>query len=57
MTIESVMAKMLSCDCGWTIFSPQGEGDVAKHAMIHVQDAHPGMTMTEDQAMKMMKSV
>ncbi len=51
------MAKMLSCDCGWTIVSPQGESDVKKHAMIHVKDAHPGMNMTEEQAEQMIKTV
>lgn len=51
------MAKMLSCDCGWTIVSPQGESDVKKHATIHVKDAHPGMSMTEEETMKLIKTV
>jgi hypothetical protein len=51
------MAKMMSCDCGWTLISPMGEGDVKKHAMMHMADAHPGMKMTNDQMMKMIKSV
>jgi hypothetical protein len=34
-----------------------GEGDVKKHAMMHMKDAHPGMKMTDDQMMKMMKTV
>ncbi len=42
------MAKMIPCDCGWTIISPQGEADVKKHAMIHVKDAHPGMNVTDE---------
>ena len=45
------MAKMMSCECGWTLISPMGEGDVKKHAMMHVADAHPGMKMTNDQMM------
>jgi predicted small metal-binding protein len=52
-----VMAKMVSCPCGWTLISPQGDEDVKKHTMIHVQDTHPGMTMTQDDLTKMIKSV
>jgi len=52
-----VMAKMVSCPCGWTLISPQGDEDVKKHTMIHVQDTHPGMTMTQDDLTKMIKSM
>jgi predicted small metal-binding protein len=45
------------CDCGWTIVSPQGEKDVKKHAMMHAQDAHPGMHMSDSDMMKMMKKM
>jgi predicted small metal-binding protein len=48
---------MLTCDCGWTIISPQGEGDVKKRAMMHLRDAHPGMSMTEEETRKLIKSV
>jgi len=51
------MAKMISCDCGWTVISPRGEADVKKHAMIHVKDAHPGMNMTEEQTAKLIKTI
>jgi hypothetical protein len=51
------MAKGMMCDCGWTIISPMGEGDVKKHAMMHVQDAHPGMHMSDQDIMKMMKTM
>jgi len=54
---RKAMAKMVSCPCGWTLISPQGDEDVKKHTMIHVQDAHPGMTMTQDDLTKMIKSV
>ena len=54
---ERTMAKMVSCACGWTLISPQGDEDVKKHTMIHVKDAHPGMTMTQDDLTKMIKSV
>jgi predicted small metal-binding protein len=52
-----IMAKMVSCPCGWTLISPQGDEDIKKHTMIHVQDTHPGMTMTQDDLTKMIKSV
>jgi predicted small metal-binding protein len=51
------MAKMLSCPCGWTLISPQGEEDIKKHAMIHAKDCHPGLTETEDEVVKMIKTV
>jgi predicted small metal-binding protein len=51
------MAKMMSCDCGWTLITPNGEDDLKKHAMMHVADAHPGMKVTDDMMMKMMKTV
>jgi hypothetical protein len=51
------MAKMLSCPCGWTLISPQGDEDIKKHARIHARDCHPGLTETEDEVGKMIKSV
>ena len=51
------MGKMMSCDCGWTMITPMGEGDLMKHAKIHVKDAHPGMKMSDSDMMKMMKTV
>jgi hypothetical protein len=51
------MAKMMSCDCGWTMITPMGESDLKKHAMMHMADAHPKMHMTDEQMMKMMKTV
>jgi hypothetical protein len=51
------MAKMMSCECGWTLITPMGEGDLKKHAMMHMADAHPGMKMSDDQMKKMMKTV
>ena len=52
-----IMAKMSTCPCGWTIISPQGEGDVKKHMMMHLRDAHPGTVMTEDEIGKTIKTV
>jgi hypothetical protein len=51
------MAKMMSCECGWTLITPMGEADLKKHAMMHVADAHPGMKVTDDMMNKMMKTV
>jgi hypothetical protein len=51
------MAKMLSCPCGWTLISPQGVEDIKKHGMIHAKDRHPGLTETEDEVVKMIKTV
>ena len=51
------MAKMMSCECGWTLITPMGENDIKKHAMMHVLDAHPGMKMSDTDMMKMMKTV
>jgi predicted small metal-binding protein len=52
-----VMVKMLTCPCGWTVMSPQGEEDVKKHAAIHMRDAHPGAEMTEEEIRQNFKSV
>ncbi len=52
-----IMGKMSTCPCGWTIISPQGEGDVKKHMMIHLRDAHPGAAMSEDEIGKTIKTV
>jgi len=51
------MAKMISCPCGWTLISPQGDEDVKKHAMIHAKDCHPGLTTTQDEIAKLIKNV
>jgi hypothetical protein len=47
------MAKMLSCPCGWTLVSPLGEEDVK----IHSKDCHPGLISTEEDVVKMIKTV
>jgi len=51
------MATGMMCDCGWTIISPKGEMDVKKHAMMHIQDAHPGMKVSDADMMQMMKKI
>ena len=39
-----------------THISP-GDEDIKKHAMIHRKDCHPGLTETEDEVVKMIKTV
>jgi predicted small metal-binding protein len=51
------MASMLTCPCGWTIISPQGAEEVKKHTKIHIGDIHPGMTMTEEEIGKIIRTV
>ena len=51
------MASMLTCPCGWTIISPQGVEEVKKHTVMHLHDIHPGMTMTEEEIGKIIKTV
>jgi len=51
------MASMIACDCGWTLVSPSGDADIKKHAAIHVSDAHPGMSVTEEQMNEMIKRI
>ncbi len=51
------MAKMVTCPCGWTVISPQGEEDAKKHILIHLSDTHPGTVMTDDDVRKNMKNV
>jgi hypothetical protein len=48
---------MISCPCGWTLISPQGDEDIKKHTMIHAKDLHPGLTETEDEFVKMIRTV
>ncbi len=52
-----LMAKMASCACGWTVISPLGEANVKKHVLLHLRDDHPGTSVTEDEIMKMIKTL
>jgi len=51
------MGKMLTCPCGWTVISPQGEEDVIKHVAIHLRDVHPGTVRREEEIKKQIKTV
>ncbi len=54
---EEDVATMLTCPCGWTLISPQGENDALKHMKTHLSDTHPGTSMTDDEITKMMRNV
>ena len=51
------MAKMSTCPCGFTVISPRGDEDVKKHMSIHLKDAHPGTSMTDEEIGKTIKTV
>ena len=51
------MAKMSTCACGWTVISPQGEEQAAKHTRIHLQDIHPETSVTDAEIGKMIRDV
>ena len=49
--------QMIACDCGWTLVSPAGDADIKKHATMHVNDAHTGMNVTDEQMKEMIKHI
>jgi len=51
------MAKMITCACGWTVISPQGEEDAIKHTTLHLKDVHPGTVITREEMKQMIKNV
>ena len=51
------MAKMITCACGWTVISPQGEEQAVKHIRIHLSDIHPETSVTDAEINSMVKSV
>ena len=48
---------MMTCPCGWTIISPQGDADVTKHISLHLQEFHPDTKMTEEDLLRLIKTV
>ena len=55
-SLRSLMASMVTCPCGWTLISPQGEEDARKHVKIHLTDVHPGSVMTDEELTKTIKT-
>jgi predicted small metal-binding protein len=51
-----IMTKIASCPCGWTVISPQGEEEAAKHSRIHLQDIHPEASISDAEIAKMIRS-
>jgi hypothetical protein len=51
------MAKMITCQCGWTLISPLGEADVIRHTQLHLTENHPGTSVTPMDLARMIKSV
>ncbi|QQG48431.1 MAG: hypothetical protein HY247_06720 [archaeon] len=48
---------MSTCPCGWTVISPQGEGQATKHTRIHLTDVHPDTSVSEEEIKKMIRTV
>lgn len=51
------MAKMITCPCGWTVISPQGEDQAIKHILIHLHDIHPETAVNEAEIRATVKNV
>jgi len=51
------MATMITCPCGWTVISPQGEDWAVKHIRIHLTDIHPEISMTDAEIRATAKTV
>lgn len=51
------MAAMNTCSCGWTIISPIGAEDCAKHTMIHLSEHHPGTVMSHEEILAHVKEL
>ena len=52
-----LMAKKITCPCGWTLTSPLGDEDIKKHTMIHARETHPGEVHTEEDIVKSIETV
>lgn len=51
------MGSMTTCPCGWTLMSPLGDEDVKKHTLIHLRDAHPGTSVTDEEMKQKIKTI
>ena len=38
---------MWTCNCGWTVISPQGEEEATRHVRLHLQTVHPETSITD----------
>ncbi|MBI3841353.1 MAG: hypothetical protein HY297_05325 [Thaumarchaeota archaeon] len=48
---------MITCPCGWTVISPQGEDQAVKHILIHLHDIHPETSVNEAEIRATVKTV
>lgn len=56
--MATMKAMRFTCpSCGWSITTPRGMEDLYKHVMMHKEDAHPDMKMTEEKLKSMIKTV
>ena len=51
------MGHMFTCSCSWTLITQEGEGDLIMHVRIHLADAHPGTTMSDEDIRKVVRKV
>jgi hypothetical protein len=51
------MGHIFACACSWTLITQEGEEDLKMHVKIHLADAHPGMTMSDEDIRKAIKTV
>jgi len=51
------MGHMFTCSCSWTIITQEGEDDLKMHIKIHLADAHPGTTMSDEDIRRAIKTV
>ena len=52
-----VKAEQFNCPCGFSITTPGGRDDLMKHVMMHKEDHHPDMKMSQAQLESMIKQV
>ena len=51
-------AMQFTCpSCGWSITTPGGIEDVQKHVMMHRDEKHPEMQMTEEKFRSLVKEI
>jgi predicted small metal-binding protein len=55
--INMVKAEQFSCPCGFSITTTGGREDLMKHVMLHKNDHHKDMKLTEEQLNSMIKKV
>ena len=57
LSINMVKGEQFNCPCGFSVTSPGGREDLMKHVMMHKEDRHPDMKMSQQQLESMIKQV